>query len=507
MKQLKGRAALLVLALMGAGMACRLSSPTPASWSATPSAQARAETNAAIVMTQNAAVGEEDLSTPTRAPLEDQEASTPEPIPADGPWLVYPAPEGAQLHAYDVEAGSIIAISLPEPIYTEDLTSGLSPDGHTLIIRAGSAANTDELGLYQVNLPEAEVNKISNLLSISLQRKIVNQEGTRAVETLEAVTRPDGLAWSPDGRYLAFTAALDNESSDLYVYDTLTQRVDRLNGLYSQNASPFWAPDSTRLISQELEYSGQSQRWRAVNVSSIRFPGYDDQNTVYVPISQSQGEVFLGWTNANRFLSYSQTAEGPFRIRQVNVKSLGMSIRFDGLFDTAAFDPGTQTLAFALNSSKAALKGLTAGIYLVEPESTVYRLQRAGDWAAINQVPGSMFVARGETGVLTFTPEGGGLFLPGEMNAKYSPQGNWMVAWGDGDRFEVGARLYQPTSDHGLQTLVEGAVETVSWQPDSKGLFIQSEGAIYHLAFPGLKPRVVESGFQSGMTLNMAWVE
>ena len=507
MKQLKVSAILCVLVLVGAGMACRLSSPTPASWSATPSAQARAETNAAIVMTQNAAVGEENISTPTPEISEEQEISTVTEITADGPWLVYPAPAGANLHAYDVDTGDITEISLPEPIYTEDLTNGLSPDGRTLIIRAGSPSNTDELGLYQIGLPGGGIEKISNLLSITLQRKIVNQEGTRAAETLQAVTRPEGLAWSPDGRYLAFTAALDNESSDLYVYDTESDRVDRLNGLSSQNASPFWAPKSDRLVSQELEYYGQEQVWRSVNVSSIRFPGYDDQNTVYVPVSRSQGEVFLGWTNANRFISYSMTADGPFRIRQVNAQSLGMSIRFDGFFDAAAFDPDSGTLAFSLSSAKAAGQGLTGGIYLLQQERSIYRLIRAGDWDQLSLESEGMFVAGGDTGVFMFTHTGDGFFLPGENHAKYSPHGNWMVAWGQGERSNLGARLYQPSSDHALQTLVEGEVDAVSWQPDSKGLFIQSEGAIYHLLFPGLKPREVENGFPAGINLAMAWVE
>jgi Tol biopolymer transport system component len=76
------------------------------------------------------------------------------------------------------------------------------------------------------------------LLSLPLQRQVVNQEGTRAADALEVVTRPDGLAWSPDGRFLAFNAALNNDNSDLYVLDTLNDRIDRANRFLSQNTSP-----------------------------------------------------------------------------------------------------------------------------------------------------------------------------------------------------------------------------------------------------------------------------
>ncbi len=59
--------------------------------------------------------------------------------------------------------------------------------------------NTDEFGLYQIDLPSTTVTKLTPLLSLVVQRKIVNEEGTRAFDTLRAVTREDGLAWSPMG--------------------------------------------------------------------------------------------------------------------------------------------------------------------------------------------------------------------------------------------------------------------------------------------------------------------
>ena len=149
------------------------------------------------------------------------------------------------------------------------------------------------------------------LLSISVQRKIVHNQGDRALKTLMTVTRPDGLTWSPDSRYLAFSAALDQESSDLYVIDTLNNRVDRVNGLYSQNALPVWSPGGEWLISQEFEYDYRLETWHPALVSSLRFPSYDSQNTLYRPPIDSFEEVIIGWINPHTFLSYSNTAAVP----------------------------------------------------------------------------------------------------------------------------------------------------------------------------------------------------
>ena len=245
MKQHKYRIGILLASLLMMSLACSLTSPTPASWSRTPTAEAQEATSAVIALTQTAVREQaEKIVTPT---LEITQTTEGLPIDvsatkADGPWLVYPGKASGVLIAYDYEADQSLEIILPAPIYTADLNRGLSPDGESLIIRAGSPENLDELALYQIQLPGGEVTRISPLLSLELQREIVNNTNADAFEVWQAVTREEGLAWSPNSRYLAFTAALDNQSSDLYVYDAYENQVDRLNGLSTQNGGLFWTP-------------------------------------------------------------------------------------------------------------------------------------------------------------------------------------------------------------------------------------------------------------------------
>jgi Tol biopolymer transport system component len=56
----------------------------------------------------------------------------------------------------------------------------------------------------------------------------------------------DTLAWSPDGRHLAFTGALDGPSADVYLYDTTTDRVRRLTSDKAHEL--IWLPDSSGLV-------------------------------------------------------------------------------------------------------------------------------------------------------------------------------------------------------------------------------------------------------------------
>lgn len=506
-RKIKHIFSLLLLLLLATGSACRLTSPTPASWGKTPTAQTRAITSTALVKTQQAGAGEENLITPTEPPPESSSIPTTHPsIIPDGPWLVYPAPDQKGLHAYDVETGDILRISLPEPIFTADISQGLSPDGHTLIIRSGSPLNTDELALYQIDLPSTEVIKLTPLLSLSLQREIAGEESSRASETLQAVTRPDGIAWSPDGRFLAFTAALDGNSSDLYVFDTERGRIDRLNGLYSHSATPFWAPESNWVILQELDYAEEGG-WQSEVISAISMPGYVYHRSLYIPPNGSREEVFQGWINAQGFVSYSRTEDGASTLRQVNVEKISVSVIFQSSFKHAAFAPESNILAIILDEEDALTESLMEGIYLRNLGSASTDLLRAGIWDGVAWDDGGMFIATGKTGVFAFSPEGESVSLPNETDLSISPNGSWMVAWGEGEGTASGARLFQSPNGNPLQQLTDAWVETVYWAPDSKNFFMQAENTLYHLTFPGLSLKEVEGGFPANMQVVFVWVE
>ncbi|MDY6845599.1 MAG: hypothetical protein SVP52_00485 [Chloroflexota bacterium] len=499
--KLKIRLAIFIMLVIGVGFACQLTSPRPASWSGTPTAKARALTNTAVVLTQGPFPEQNFVLTPTETPLVNVPTSTPQStVTPDGPWLVYPAPGGDGLHAYDIEAKNSITINLPEPIYWEDLQNGLSPDGRKLIVRAGSPTETDELSLYKIDLMSEEVRKITPLLSLLLQRKIVNQEGTRAFDVLDVVTRSDGIAWSPDSRYLAFSAALDNQSSDLYIFDDFNNRVSRMNGLSTHNATPTWGLDSSWLISQELGRTSSGETWRAENVTGVNVPEFDNQNTFYLPRGESQEEVFVGWLNNQTFVSYSLTSDGPSTLRRVNVENFDISIIQQSSFDAVAIDPVSHTIAVILGDGSVTAQGKVEGVYLLRPEDIDFKLQRGGLWRDLKWESGGMFIASGSQGLFAFSSDGQNMFLPGEKAGDLSPKGNWMLTWGEG------ARLYQPPSVYPLQTLTEDNVETVFWQPDSKAFFLQSDGALYYLAFPSLNFQQVEVDLTGRDPLFMAWI-
>ncbi|MFN2304280.1 MAG: hypothetical protein ACK2TV_11180, partial [Anaerolineales bacterium] len=134
-------------------------------------------------------------------------------------------------------------------------------------------------------------------------------------------------------------------------------------------------------------------------------------------------------------------------------------------------------------------------------------LLRTGSWDRLYWDKGGLFVAVGTQGLFAFNSAGEGLFLPDEGDARISPDGNWMIAWGDGIRSTQGARLYQPPIPDPLQTVSERLVDIVMWQPNSKAFFIHADGVLYQLTFPGLNLQEVKAGFPQEVQFNLVWVD
>ena len=58
------------------------------------------------------------------------------------------------------------------------------------------------------------------------------------------------IAWSPDSRYLAFSAMIDGISSDVYLYDVDTGKIQRKETEYLDVDYIAWSPDSQWILSE-----------------------------------------------------------------------------------------------------------------------------------------------------------------------------------------------------------------------------------------------------------------
>ena len=487
-------------------MACSLSAPTPAAWSGTPTAEARNATSTAFAATRAAELTAMPTLPPTKTPTPTSTTPTASAnITAGGPWLIFPAHDGASLMAYDLELGSLTRLELPPLANLSDLKDGLSGDGRVLLLRAGSIENLNELALYKVTDPNEPIEKITPLLSVYLQRQIINQVGKRPVRAMNAILEDGGIAWSPDNNHVVFAAALDADSGDLYLLDLAKDKLKRLTAKYVQDLRPTWTPRGDWILFEEADTQLENGNWRFTAVSAFRIPRFDETRFLYLPPSASVNELFLGWANAINFLSYTCTENACQNLRQVDLESISVKSIYYDHFSEASYAEKEKAIALIVDSDAASMDGKSAGVYLSAYEGAPFAQIMAGEYSNLSwSEVGGMFLVTGKVGVMGIKPDQTSITLVNESRAAFSPNGAWLVGW-NADPANPGIRLYS-TSGNYLQTISTDTVWYVTWQSDSKGLFMVTDSGIYQVKFPGLKPTLITDDIYLGDGFEMVWL-
>jgi dipeptidyl aminopeptidase/acylaminoacyl peptidase len=88
-----------------------------------------------------------------------------------------------------------------------------------------------------------EGDQVLSIYDLDRRRDVRTLRTNRGANSVGAALDP---AWSPDGRYVAF-AGSEGGISDLYLYDTETDRIERLTNDKSAQLQPQWSPDGRTL--------------------------------------------------------------------------------------------------------------------------------------------------------------------------------------------------------------------------------------------------------------------
>ncbi len=497
---------LALLSLLVVSLACSLSAPTPVAWSGTPTAAARQATSTAFSLTRAAELTAMPTLPGAKTPTPQAQTPTATPVlTPDGPWLVFPTHDGASLLAYDLDMATTTEIDLPPLVNLNDLSAGLSPDGKVLLLRAGSVENLNELALYMVTDPNNPVQKITPLLSLYLQRQVINQVGKRPARAMKAVSEDGGIAWSGNSQQYVFTAALDSDSSDLYLGDLNRSNLERLTARYTHDLHPTWSIMNNWMIFEESDIDREDGTWNLTAVSAFRIPRFDETRFLYLPPAASSQESFIGWANAVSLISYSCDLQSCSNLRQADLENVAVKTIYQGHFKEAVYGKDSDALAMIVDAYSASLDGKSAGVYLMASGSSTFSQVLAGDltnlqWSSV----GKMFLVSGRMGVMGIRPGTSSITLAKEDNAAFSPSGSWLVGWSSQEE-HPGIRLYSATGSL-LQTISTESVRHVTWQADSKGFFMATDSGLYQVLFPDLKPHLITDDIYLGDDLQTVWL-
>jgi hypothetical protein len=226
---------------------------------------------------------------------------------------------------------------------------------------------------------------------------------------------------------------------------------------------------------------------------------------LYLPPSASVNELFLGWANAINFLSYTCTENACQNLRQVDLESISVKSIYYDHFSEASYAEKEKAIALIVDSDAASMDGKSAGVYLSAYEGAPFAQIMAGEYSNLSwSEVGGMFLVTGKVGVMGIKPDQTSITLVNESRAAFSPNGAWLVGW-NADPANPGIRLYS-TSGNYLQTISTDTVWYVTWQSDSKGLFMVTDSGIYQVKFPGLQPILITEDIYLGDGFEMVWL-
>lgn len=384
------------------------------------------------------------------------------PMTEEGPWLLYAkqiAEIDKDLFFMINEDGSGRKVFEFPNIVSETLV--VSPSGEQIAyIAAGDLEFKYGHTLRITRLPSGEI-EAEIPLYMQDWYETYGKGHEHEFDVMEAVGR---MAWSPDGRYLAFVAAIYGPSSDLYVYDTLEKVSIRLTDGINQARIMSWSPDGQWIIHAEVVSFGTGA---GGNYKSVLAAAVDGSVIRFMYDAGGRMPVFNTWLNPHEFISTECGIElgGCGNLSRAMVYSIPPVPFFEGLALSLAYDEVSKMVAFVT------IVDGSPGVYLQSIYGGEPTLVLPGEWSLSRWESRNLFVARqSNQNVLGFNHLGEEVFRfeikEGISSVLAAPNDRWLAVLGEG-----GLWLYDSHTEL-LTQQITGKVEGIFWGLDGSSLYV-----------------------------------
>lgn len=485
-----------------------------------------------LALVQAAEAGQEVVrSLPTEAPTTTP-AATPAPNPTpvralnpSGPWLmgitqrgpVALNPDGTGLTELFAEA----AIDRSKGW----LNSEISSTGWVAAVAEGMEGAP---WMLVIGRPPLGVVKQIPVLSPELAAEI-DQPGEggwrkRWTEDVYLALDADGfidtLAWSPDGRLLAYVAAVDGPSADLYVYDTVKDEIRRLTDGPNQPKLLGWSADGRWVLHLEITdiQLGDGVWWDTLGLWAAASDGSEARRVPGV-----EGPVLLlDWGTPTRFMAvhYSHGPRPPFQIDLIDLEAGPVKTLYPGSTYQWAVDPKSGTLAFLVDPwVDPETAGLQSGMYVASPSrpapklvvSTNLDLETPTEQPYLAITAGPVwsaaldaFLIADSDGIASLVSSAGEIVrrIEGKCSLPLpSPDGRWL-AYESCSRTPSSIEVHSEEDGRVLE-LSLGPVDDFFWAPDSGGIYYfqgRDPAQLWYVPVPEGAAQLIhpDSGLQGG---------
>lgn len=443
---------------------------------------------------------------------------TPEPgLRTNGPYFAYfrevPGWYAFQFVMMDADGGGRKVVDLPQG-FVDSLTNqqfGLdmkfvSPNGKWLAFytgyagefRGGSTQSIFDLTLNLLNLNTGETQVIIPLLSKDYPdnfAKAINEINDSDIRPNDLQTAflagiTQALAWSPDGRYLAFAGQMEGLSSDLYLYDMSTKKIQRLSNDNEELQSILWSPDG-KWILHESGFSIDLMAEDNISVVAVGNSSVRDLGNAWRSY----------WLNSHEILEYRYGIE-QYQLRLVDVDTGKITEVWKGYFNGYEVDPtGNWIVLEAISSVVPPEEEEPGFIYGSTQLINLKSLEKIQNPAPPLSGPPDLFLrAKDGTVVIPRRIE----MILASPDTKY-----WAVAIKQDIKIytqdltlvmEISVPLQDPKLDE------QWRPDDMQWNLDSSGLFLVYGTNIYFVNISKGEINLVEANLPYGYRLASGWI-
>jgi hypothetical protein len=343
-----------------------------------------------------------------------------------------------------------------------------------------------DVSLHLSQLPTADPVKQLNLLSEELAAEVgAGWDINTAGDLYHAIlSNSNTYAWTPNGRYLVFVAALDGDSADLYSYDTVRDRTLRITTGANQPVIMGVSPDGKWAVFMEAVDFWIGEDEESTNFTSVTVrSAYITSRWVKKLTDVEYGRQILGaWRSSTEFLMTTKIGTDlPANLQLVNINTTRTTDIFPNNVTDVATDPKSGAIMFVSFATQIKPEG--EGFYIVPPrETTPVQIDTRG-WG----LP-SRFIWSPETGYFYATFMQGSMvidtagqvidLIEGECLPLPSPDGRWLVTgpWDCDPKVHLspGMRLYDVNGAL-VRELSDDLVAKPIWSPDSANVIFNGQ--------------------------------
>jgi dipeptidyl aminopeptidase/acylaminoacyl peptidase len=424
----------------------------------------------------------------------------------------------------------------------------VSPDGHWLAFHTGSAGSygempaegTSDLTLNLLDLTTGEQQAVTPLLS--------NDYPNNLVEAAEKLNDPDisaqslfdafingiteSVAWSPDGRYLAFAGQMDGLSSDLYVYDVNEKTIRRLSSGDQELQWIEWSPDGKWILHSSVFFAGVGMTYD-IYAASL------ESSSVRHLSTNIQDNGIESWLNSHQYFEFDgENVVGLYGLRLVDIDTGKITKVWDETFSSYAVDKSGKWVAI-LDSPDVSVSEngfeieeyeFVPAIYLVNLTTLEQSRVEALDNHTFDYITSAGLEGREFALTNGLSSDAKTAFLStdgtvtqsdlGDVSISVSPSSDYWLGITTSTGFTnqkilviTGQEVKIFSADNTLIksipffSIYNAVINNVIWRPDSSGLFLVSGTYIFSMDIPAGDIKVVETNLMNDhYNLAYAWI-